>query len=60
MADAGLPRRVRDYGLSVEVTATVYISRSGTSAEEAIDNLTRTDVWAALSADNIDWTAEED
>ena len=56
----GIPRRTRDYDLRVEVTATVLVSRSATNADEAIDSLTREDVWAALSADNIEWDAEED
>lgn len=56
----GLPRRTRDYDLRVEVTATVRLTRSATSPGDAIDSLTREEVWSALTADNIDWDAEED
>lgn len=56
----GLPRRTKDHDLSVEVTATVRISRNAISVQEAIDSITREDVWAAMSADNIEWDAEED
>lgn len=56
----GIARRTRDYDLCVEVTATVRLTRSASSAEEAIDSLTREDVWAAMGADNIEWDAEED
>ena len=60
MQRAGLPRRTRDYDLCVEVTATVRVTRCASSAEEAIDGLTREDVWDAIGADNIEWSAEED
>lgn len=56
----GLPRRTRDYDLRVEVTATVYLSAEGTSADDAVESLTIDEVWDALSKDNIDWEAEED
>lgn len=60
MDRAGLPRRIRDYDLCVEVTATVRVTRSGASVDEAVENLTREEVWAAMTADNIEWDAEED
>ena len=60
MDRAGLPRRTRDYDLCVEVTATVRVTRSASSPREAIDGLTREEVWAAMGADNIEWDAEED
>ncbi len=60
LESVGLARRARDYDLRVEVTATVRVTRSASSADEAIDSLTREDVWAAMGADNIEWDAEED
>lgn len=49
-----------DHDLRVQVTATVYLTRTATSAGEAIDALTRQCVWDALSASDIDCDAEED
>lgn len=59
MESHGMPRRSRDYELRVEVTATVYLTRSGGDVEDAIDSLTRQDVFDALGAEQIEYTAEE-
>lgn len=60
MDRVGLPRRVHDFDLRVEVTATVYLTRSDESLDGAIDNLTRQDVWDALGPSDLDWEAEQD
>ena len=59
MDRVGLPRRSRDYDLEVEVSATVRVTLTATSEDEAIDALTREDVWAALGEDNITWDVSE-
>ncbi len=59
MDEHSLPRRSRDYDLRVEVRATVYLTRTGTDADNAAESLTREDVFAAISADDISWDAEE-
>lgn len=60
MERAGLPRRERDYEVRVEVTATVYMTRTATSEEDAHEGIDRSDVWDALDADAIDWTVDRD
>ena len=59
MDRVGLPRRSREYDLEVEVSATVRVTLTATSEEEATDALTREDVWAALGEDNITWDVSE-
>ena len=56
---APLPVRSRDYDLEVEVSATVRVTLNATSEGEAIDALTREEVWAALGEDNITWDVGE-
>ena len=56
----GLPRRSRDYQLQVEVTATVYLSRSATSEDNAVDSLTTQEVFDLLTVQSIDYEASED
>lgn len=56
---APLPVRSRDYDLEVEVSATVRVTLNATSEDEAIDALTREEVWAALGEDNITWDVGE-
>ena len=53
------PVRSRDYDLEVEVSATVRVTLNATSEDEAIDALTREEVWAALGEDNITWDVGE-
>lgn len=53
------PVRSRDYDLEVEVSATVRVTLNATSEDEAIDALTRQEVWAALGEDNITWDVGE-
>ena len=55
-----MPRRSRDYQLLVEVTATVYLSRSATSEDNAIDSLTTQEVFDLLTVQSIDYEASED
>lgn len=59
MANNGLPRRTRDYELRVDVTATIWLTRSGTDSEDAINQLNTADVWQSLTQSDIEWTAEE-
>ena len=59
MDRVGLPRRSREYDLEVEVSATVRVTLTATSEEEATDALTRENVWAALGEDNITWDVSE-
>ena len=56
---APLPVRSREYDLEVEVSATVRVTLTAASEDEAIDALTREDVWAALGEDHITWDVSE-
>lgn len=58
-----LPAREHDYALEVEVTVTVRTTRTGTSADDVIEDLDRDDVLDLIrhvdSGDIEDWTASE-
>lgn len=56
MEDRGLPRRCRDYDLTVHVTATVHLTGRGTDLDDAADEVTTSDVWGSLSRDDIEFT----
>lgn len=56
MEDHDLPRRSRDYDLR----AVVYLTRSVTSAEEAVNSVARQDVINALAGSQAALQVEED
>lgn len=58
MEEHGLPRRVRDYSLRVEVT--VYLTRSGSTVEDAIESIERSDVREAMDQSSFDFEVEQD
>lgn len=57
---APLPVRTREYELRVDVTATVYLTASGTDVDEAIRTVTNAEVFERLSAESIDIDVSED
>ena len=56
----GLPRRVREFPLRLEVTAVVYLTASGPTYEDALESISDRQVWDAMEEDDIVWTAELD
>ena len=56
----GLPARSSDFDLRVEVTATVYLTRSGRDLAEAVGAVTKPDVLALLGADDLSVEVEQD
>jgi hypothetical protein len=60
MESQGLPRRERDYDLRVEVTAIVYLTRSGANIDEAIGSLDTDDLRDELRHVDLEWEAGED
>ncbi len=59
MASQGLDRRRRDYEVEVSVRASVTVVMSSmSSADDARESIGLTDVWQALSRDDIDWDIE--
>ncbi|MFJ4233925.1 hypothetical protein [Cellulosimicrobium cellulans] len=59
MEEHGLARRARDYDLRVQVTATLYLTRSAASLDAAIDTLDGETLLAALASDDLEWDADE-
>lgn len=49
MEEHGLARRARDYALRV----VIYLTRAGTSLDEAVDNVTREDVRDHLAESGV-------
>lgn len=56
----GLPARSSDFDLRIEVTATVYLTRSGRDLAEAVSGVTKPDVLALLGADDLSIEVEQD
>lgn len=55
MERVGLPRRTREYRLEVDVSATVRVTLTATSEDDAIEALSTEDVWGVLEEDDITW-----
>lgn len=53
MEEHDLPRRITEYELAVEVTATVYVSREGADLDDAISKVDADDIAHLLDEDNI-------
>lgn len=56
----GLPARSSDFDLRVEVSATVYLTRSGRDLAEAVSGVTKQDVLMLLGADDLSIEVEQD
>lgn len=56
----GLPARSSDFDLRVEVTATLYLTRSGRDLAEAVSGVTKPEVLALLGADDLSIDVEQD
>lgn len=54
MENNGLPRRSRDYEVTVEVPVTVTVTVTARSSDDAEEMVTRDDVWEVLTRDNLD------
>lgn len=59
MHDHGLPRRSHDYELRVEINTTIYLTRSGTSLDDAISSVETAEVVDALNLSSSDYEVEE-
>lgn len=60
MVNHGLEGRRREFRFRVEATATVYITATGRSEEDARENITTSEVVDEITVHNTSWEAEED
>lgn len=60
MEDHGFPRRTREIELTVNITATIYLTRCAENADDAIESVLTSEVMERLTAGDLDLSITED